>query len=218
MKQQAIATMTPDITAKTPDVNQDILHPGSRALFRYWEGIRGERTAPDRADVDLKKIKEYVPWLFVLDRHPELQSYSWRLAGTKLCQLWRKNLTGTDFFANWSRFEREAAVRLLDSVASAHQPVVLRFRLNSSLGHSIGAEFIGLPAISRDGRTTQILGSIMPFRDIENLGYDRLTGLELSGARVIWTEPIPSATAPFTGAFARPFATFQVIEGGLADR
>lgn len=216
MKQQATATMTPEATLEASDAHQDILHPGSRALFRYWEAIRGERTAPVRGDIDLKSIKEYVPWLFILDRHAVRQSYSWRLAGTRLCQLWRRNLTGKDFFADWSRFERESALRLLDSVTGAHQPIVMRFRLQTSLGHSIGAELVGLPAIARDGRTTQIFGSIMPFRDIDNLGYDRLTGLELSGARVIWTEPIPATPAPFTGAHARPFATFQVIDGGRA--
>ena len=33
----------------------DLLHPGSRAVLRYWELIRGERSDPTRSDLDLRK-------------------------------------------------------------------------------------------------------------------------------------------------------------------
>ena len=44
-----------------------ILHPSSRALFRFWETMRAERSAPLRADLDLKKICSLVPHLFVAE-------------------------------------------------------------------------------------------------------------------------------------------------------
>ena len=97
----------------------------------------------------------------------------------------------------------------------------MRFRLQTSLGHVIAAEFLGLPVIARDGITAQIFGSVMAFREIENLGYDAITNIDLYGARVIWTEPIPGqgpAISLLSGIHGKPFSTFQVIDGGLSGR
>lgn len=172
------------------DAPEEILHPGSRALFRYWEAIRGEDSAPNRRRLDLNKIRPLVPCLFILERQP-LRGYVWRLAGTKLCQLWRRELTGSLVLSGWAPFEKHTTERLLDGVVQSHQPFVLKFRLFTSLGHDIGAEMIGLPLRSISGETTHVFGAIMPFRDIDSLGYDRISAIELSTARVIWTEPVP---------------------------
>ena len=38
------------------DAPEEILHPGSRALFRYWETIRMEDSAPNRRRLDLNRL------------------------------------------------------------------------------------------------------------------------------------------------------------------
>jgi hypothetical protein len=192
----------------------DILHPGSRALFRYWESIRGERAAPSRADIDLKKIREYVPWLYIAEAHGPTHSYRWRLAGGRVCELWRKELTGTPMFAGWERFERETAKRLFDGVTQAMQPCAIRLRLITSVGQPIGTELLGLPVVGRDG-TVHVFGAVMPFRESASLGYDRVSGVEIATARAIWTEPLPGdATLPPR----KSAPSFQVIPGGRNGR
>ena len=114
-------------TTKATATPEEILHPGSRALFRYWEGVRGEMSAPPRDWLDLQKIRMLVPYLFMIERKPG-QGYSWRLAGTRVCELWGKELTGGPAFTQGDRFERDSISRLLDGVVDAHQPFVLRFR------------------------------------------------------------------------------------------
>ncbi len=52
-----------------------IQHPGTRALFSFWEKIRGEKAAPNRDDLDLKQISPIVPNLFILERDHLYQTY-----------------------------------------------------------------------------------------------------------------------------------------------
>jgi hypothetical protein len=198
------------------DAPEAILHPGSRALLCYWEAIRGEASAPLRRQLDLDKIRPLVPSLFILERHPS-KGYVWRLAGTRLCQLWRRELTGMTAFSGLSVREKHVATRLCNGAVRWHQPFVLRLRLLTSLGHDIGAEMIGLPLRSLSGSSTHILGATMTFRDIEALEYDRIAAIELSAARTIWSEPLPAeASERLIRAEAQP-AGLRIIAGGRAD-
>ena len=205
--------LSTDTIIETTATTEEILHPGSRALFRYWEAIRGEMSAPPRDWLDLKKIRPLVPFMFIIERKPG-GDYVWRLAGTRVCDLWGMELTGKQAFTEGERFERETVSRLFDGVVDRHQPFVLRFRLNSLLGMSVAAEFVGLPLRARHGGSTYVLGVIMPFREVSRSGRDRAIRFELSAARTIWTEPVP-------GAVERPARNspqgFQIINGGLAD-
>ena len=147
------------------DTNQAdflILHPGSRALFRYWERVRGERAAPKRSDIDLKQLRPYVGNLFVLERRRNI--YSWRVAGTRLCELYRRDLTGSDCLADLDTFERATIGKVLAGAVENLQPCVLRFRLNTSERQMIGVEMLGLPVQSGSGDGIHVFGSIFPFR------------------------------------------------------
>lgn len=205
-------------TIKVTATPEEILHPGSRALFRYWEAVRGEMSAPPRDWLDLQKIRTLVPYLFMIERKPG-KGFIWRLAGTRVCELWGMELTGKPALAQGDRFERETVNRLLDGVVDTHQPFVLRFRLNSASGLNVAAEFVGVPLRARHGEATYVFGVIMPFREVSWPRHDRITTFELSAARTIWTEPVPGARIipPARPASANSAQAFQIINGGRAD-
>lgn len=200
-------------TIETTATPEEILHPGSRALLRYWEATRGEMSAPARDWLDLKHIRSLVPFLFLIERIPG-QAYIWRLAGTKVCELWGSELTGRPAFAEADGFERDTVHRLVDRVIDAHQPFVLRFRLNSSLGVTVAAELVGMPLRARQDGVTYAFGAVMPFRDVSRHRHDQVTSFELSTARTIWTEPVPASRESRATISPQPF---QVINGGRAN-
>jgi hypothetical protein len=167
----------------------DALHPGSRTIFRHWEAIRGEASAPLREALNLRQLGQFVSWLFIMESSRS-GGYVWRLAGSKVCELWRRELTGTEVLAGWDRFEVETVRRLLDGVRENLQPCTLRLRFTTSLGQMIDAELIALPLKARDG-SVHVFGGVLPFRDADALGHEYITRMELAGARTIWTEPIP---------------------------
>ena len=172
-------------------VYAQILHPGTRTLFRFWEKIRAENAAPNRDNLDLRQINSIVPNLLMLDRDLLHQTYKWRLAGSQTCLLYRQQLTGTDALTGWNSFERETLKQAFDMVVTSLQPCLIRFRLTTNRDQVVGAELLGLPIHARNGMRFHIFGGVFPFRDISGLGYDGIIQRELSGTRFIWTEPLP---------------------------
>lgn len=192
----------------------DVLHPGSRTIFRHWEAIRGEAPAPDRDDLDLRQLGQFVSWLFIIERSPRTGAYSWRLAGSKVCELWRRELTGSDVLVGRDRFEVESVRRLFDGVCQNLQPCALRLRLTTSLGQAIDTEMIALPLRARDCRSTHIFGGVMPFGEVNALGHERIVSVELASGRTIWTEPIPGAHAERPPKERPAYAPLRLVSGG----
>jgi hypothetical protein len=200
----------------TPELSENdgqILHPGSRMLFRYWEGLRAERPAPSRAELDLKEIRSIVPDLMIIEKDNIRKSYRYRLAGTRVCDLFRNELTYKDAINGWDRFEGDTVRRLYDNIVTQAQPCLVRMRLSTSTTHVIGAEMICLPIQQRHSPRLHILAGLFPFRDMRNLGYDAIAAQELTSVRTIWTEHHAPETVAVHAAMQQPF---QIIRGGLS--
>jgi len=194
-----------------------ILHPGSRNLFRYWETIRQERAAPAREDLDLAAIRGLIPDLFILGSNGLRPGFTWRLAGSHICELYRRPLTGSDALAGWNPFERGVILRFLQGVTQRLQPCVLRFRLTTTSQELAGVEMLGLPMQAAEQGPIRVLGGLFAFRDISAMAYDGIAAMELSGARTIWTEPLPgdALVAGLAGeAASRETKPFREIHGG----
>jgi hypothetical protein len=192
-----------------------IKHPGTRALFSFWEKIRGEKAAPNRDDIDLRQIAAIVPNLIMLERDYLHQTFKWRLAGSQISQLYRQHLTSTDALAGWRGFERDTLKKLFTMVVTRLQPCLVRYLLTTDTGQVIAAELVGLPLLARNGSRFHILGGIFPLCDISNFGYSAITFLELSAARSIWTEPLPGdkLVASLNNPGIRP-PGLRLIRGG----
>jgi hypothetical protein len=200
-----------------PSAPQEISHAGTRNLFRYWESIRGERSAPLRSEISLQPIRNLLPWIFICEPVPETSAHRLRLAGTGVCQLWGDNMTDKDLFAAWSKFERETMSKLLHSAAADQQPFVMRCRARTETGLLANLEIMGLPVEADDTGEKQVLGLVVPFQDPELLRGHRLVSFDLVSIRIIWSEPLPHnnnapASASKTAKKLQP--NLQLIRGG----
>jgi hypothetical protein len=203
---------------------EDILHPDSRKLFRYWEGLRREKTAPAKSDLDIKQIAGILPFLGILERHPLRQVYHWRLAGTGICKVFAHNLTQTRFLAGWPEFETSVLSRMLDTVVSNHQPSIARIKAGSEHGEIIGLELLVLPVTTDRPNVTHLLVALVPFREPLWIGEIPLATFELSKVKTIWTEHASSHASTHIGAALTPTSgqtsnrpLFRVIDGGLTE-
>ena len=192
-----------------------ILHPSSRALFRFWESVRAEKAAPRREELDLTRIRQLIPNLFIAEYAPKARMFRWRLAGTGICEVYHRELTGTNFLAGWDHFEADTIGRFLAGTIRHLQPCLMRFRFFTDRDQVFGAELVGFPLTAADGVTTHILGGLFPFRDAGALNYTALTHMELSAARSIWTELLPS-DVPMAQVDLPVIRNFRVISGGLS--
>jgi len=202
-----------------PTIPGDIMHPTSRTLFRFWETTRGEMAAAKKQDLDLKKIAKILPNLCILERDPDRPVYKWRLAGTGICRLWGKEVTGRDVLEGWEDFEKQTMASSFDMVMATLQPCVARFKAVNEHGLEVGVEFIACPIQDSKTGAIQILGAVVPFRAPDWLGTQDLVGFELSAMRKIWTDCLPGddfGTARCSSLLNTkklpPF--FKVVQGG----
>jgi hypothetical protein len=191
-----------------------ILHPGSRHLFSYWNGLRRDRDAPGREEIELRALAPILPWLGIVERQARPRRHRWRLAGTGIGRLWGSGLTGAAVAADWPEVYRHTLVRALDGVCERRQPFVARLKATSAEGEVLGIELFAAPVAADDGKTVQTLCSVLPFRDPEWLGHVPLVDIELSTLTAIWLGPLPDEISRLQGPVA---PRLKVIRGGRND-
>jgi hypothetical protein len=206
-----------DIFNKHPD--ELAMHPTSRQLLRTWERIRAERDAPMRSEMTIRDLAAIVPWTCVLNRDVHNMSYQFRLAGSAVCDVWGRQLTGTEAFSDWSTFDRETMVRALDTVVGMKQPCVGRFLAHSYGGREIGFEFAAVPVISANGTHIHALATFAPFKRFGVTNADPLVEFQVRRIRILWSDQIPGQPASVpasSSADVRRLNTsfLRVIDGG----
>lgn len=210
------------IDAQDPQASlPELIHPDSRMLFRYWERIRGERSAPSRSDLDLRAVSTILARIGILERRRRPTVFSWRVAGSGIGDIWGREMTGHDLLASWKGMERHSLVSCLDAVVDSHQPFVARFSIVPEAGEAVGVELIALPVRSADSETTQVFCAALPFRDPAWLSARTPRRFALGSIRIIWTEPLPgdpvAAQRPDSAPGRTTGAPLRLIHGGKAD-
>ena len=191
---------------------EETIHPASRMLFRAWEAMRGTRSAPARQDVDLAQMRKLVPQLFIAEHCAASQAFRWRLAGTAICGLLGREVTGSDLLDGWDRFEKDVIRRFLSGVSGTHQPALLRLRFTTDRDQPIVAEMAAFPMMAADGASTQVLGGLFAFADPALKHYDKIIARELLSARFAASEPVAALPEE---ALTQARRKFRVITGGL---
>ena len=78
---------------------------GQRELFDYWLETAGARTMPARSDLDPLKVPRLLPSIGLIDVRSGLDEACFRLAGTRLHEIYGQEITGkraSDVFAGES--------------------------------------------------------------------------------------------------------------------
>jgi hypothetical protein len=91
--------------------------PTSRQLYAYWDRVRNGREAPRRVKVEPAKIAALLPETFIAECTGML-GYRFRLAGTKICEQFGRELRGADLLSLWDTDDRDAVASLLRNVFS----------------------------------------------------------------------------------------------------
>ena len=88
----------------------------TRELFDYCNTLRGQRPAPDRNDIDPGAIRACLLHTFVLAFDPD-RGHPFRIAGTEICNLFGRELTGTPFATLWAQDSRRALADIVRTIA-----------------------------------------------------------------------------------------------------
>jgi hypothetical protein len=203
---------------------------GTISLFQYWDRLRSGRPAPRRTEIEPADIKAMLADTFILEQDARGAAV-FRLAGTRLCATYGRELKGFAFASLWAQNDQRLAAQLTSSAFTDKAVSVAHFDGHTRQGRSVGFELLLLPL---DGGVDhpRTLGSIAPFERPFWLGSDPVVESRMNSIRVIDPdrEPLflanrPAVSVPSLAPSAanldghaatppRRFRHLVVIEGG----
>jgi len=156
---------------------------GSITLFHYWNRLRDGRPAPKRSEVEPADIKSLLADTFILERDTRGQAV-FRLAGTRLCACYGRELKGFSFPSLWREKDQRLVSRLIHGVFDQKSVVLIMFEGFSRNGRSNKFELLALPL---DGgiENPRCLGVVSAAEKPFWLGADPITDAMIDSIRVI---------------------------------
>lgn len=133
----------------------------TRALFTYWDSVRGDRLTPERADIDPTGIRDLLGHTFMLEVD-DAGRFPFCLSGTRINALFLRELRNSSFTDLWRSSERSDIARLLFSVLEDQTPAILGAAAAPAGRFSVDLEILLLPLRHRGKTHARILGSCAP--------------------------------------------------------
>jgi hypothetical protein len=166
-------------------------HQVTRELYTYWDSLRGGRTAPERSDIDPAAIHPILGDTFILEYNDE-DSQTFRLAGTRLCGSFCRELKGRNFLDLWKKEDLASIKILLTAVADDEAAAVIGFKGTTERDQTLEFETILLPLRHYGQPKTRILGAASPLDMPYWIGIWPLQELSVTSLRLIWPDERPS--------------------------
>jgi hypothetical protein len=191
-------------------------HASTRAVFAHWKDRRRNRPAPERGDIDPAAIRHALGDTIMLSAD-FVGGLRFRLAGTRVCALFGRELKGEEFAALWNEGSREALAELLAGIDREPPGLVAGVTARTVQGDTASLELLLLPLAFSGHARIRALGVLVPLTPPYWLGEKPVAALELGaqrhlGAGTELAEPPPLAPAPEVGSRIRH--GFVVYSGG----
>jgi hypothetical protein len=192
-------------------------HSSTRELHAYWNERRGARTAPERGDIEPGAIRKALGDTFILASDPT-RGYVFRLAGTRVCALFGRELRGESFAALWARSGRAPVRDLLGVIASEATGVVAGASGRTREGFATDLELLLLPLTHRGQNNARMIGALAPLTAPVWLGASRLESIDLGHLRHLAPTLDGAGVPRFVAAPGRiePRSGLVVYPGGRA--
>ena len=131
------------------------------ALYEYWTRRRGERPVPLRSAIEPADIAPILPDIFILE-HNRLRHPRFRLAGTRLCAQFGRELKEADFDALFAPDLRARMARIAENVMVHATPAVMTVHVVDGAMDTTDAEIVLLPLASKGKAADRIIGAFAP--------------------------------------------------------
>jgi hypothetical protein len=165
-------------------------HQATRDLYAYWQQLRRGRTAPDRSEIEPADIRQLLGYTFILEVVSR-REYRFRLAGTRICALYGREMKGKDFAEFWGGQDREAVATMLTAITEDAAATVVGLIGKSDHGRDLAMEALMLPLRQRNEGYTRILGSLVPMDDPFWIGIHPIMTQSIASLRLIWPDEKP---------------------------
>lgn len=157
-------------------------HKSSQAVFAYWNEQRGQSPAPKRSYIDPAAIRHALGDSIILSAD-FVDRLRFRLAGTRVCALFERELKGEAFVGLWSEASRPSIVELLAVLTNEAIGTVAGSTGRTADGDEVDLEVLLLPLAHHGHARTRALGVLAPLQPPYWLGEKPVIELELRTTR-----------------------------------
>jgi hypothetical protein len=190
--------------------------PTSRQLYAYWDGIRNGRIAPRRFEIEPARIAGLLRETFIAEC-TGLLGFRFRLAGTKICHQFGRELRGVDFLSLWPNEDRLAIASQVRTVLNDGAVGHGVFQAFGDTNRPARFEFTLMPLIHTGQTINRLMGSITAIEPPFWLGAEPLNTFELAELHLHWPDGVPAFIANGGDDAVRAARRrFRVVQGGLA--
>jgi hypothetical protein len=187
-------------------------HAASQELYAYWQERRGKRSAPERNEIEPGAIRQVLSDAFILALDGG-GGFPFRLAGTRVCALFGRELKGESFIGLWAAASQPTVGDLLSILDHERVGTVAGVTAQSADGEPIDLELLMLPLAASRPSLARTIGVIAPLQIPSWLGSSPVGALTLGGRRHIGAA-LESRLLPRFMAPRR--SRFVVHDGGRA--
>lgn len=209
-------------------------HRVTRELYDYWQRIRRGRAAPDRSEIEPGDIRSLLGDTFILEVVSR-DEYRYRLAGTRICAAYGREMKGKEFLSFWAGKDRDSVATLLTAIGEDSAAAVLGVTGINDRGRELAFECLLLPVAQPGHGNSRVLGSFVPMDDPYWIGIHPIMQQKVTSLRLIWRDErstrisrgsdpsiTPDVSDVFRGgpsiahSFRRRVAHLVVYDGGRA--
>jgi hypothetical protein len=206
--------------------------PTTRRLYQYWNEVRGRRMAPSRFEIEPSRIASVLSETFIIERAGNVEragpdDFGFRLAGTRICEQFGRELRGTgllDLVAS----DKRAIAKSMDAVTLEGAVLVFELDAETADGRRAGFEGIVLPLVHPVAEVTRYLGALTAIDPPLWLGFEPIAATWLVNYDVVRPDGLsgfaapgePDRQLPFSPQFAAARIVrsarrqFRILDGG----
>jgi len=192
-------------------------------LYTYWNGLRAGRIAPLRLEIDPSRIGAILPEIFLLER-VDAGTYCYRLAGTRLCEMFGSELRGANLLDGWSATDRATLASDLALTCERGAAIRLIVEASADSERRVQLEAILLPLMHAENAIGRVIGAMSAMASPHWLGHEHLRATRLVSHELIWPDGRPNAALAATAPQASPpqgaaglRRSFRVLDGGRKE-
>lgn len=185
----------------------------TQALYAYWNAVRRDRLAPRRFEIEPARIPDLLPETFILEK-AAAEQYRFRLAGTRICDVFGTELRGSDILDGWSVEDHDRIVAALRDVTDRGAVAVIAFEATFERDHTNELEVIILPLLHTGETIDRLLGAISPLSTHDWMGHEALKSRRLIACNTIWPEGRPHSMVerrPHQAPFLQHIRTSRIV-------
>lgn len=157
-------------------------HKASRELYAYWNSLRGEHPAPERSQIDPGAIRAALGDTLILSQERSKDA-TFRLAGTRVCALFCRELKNTAFEPLFDDRTRPELAELVRQTNADFTGLVAGLTANVADAPAMPLELLLLPIFQRGTSDGRLIGVLAPTSAPYWLGTKPVQSLTLNSWR-----------------------------------